>query len=457
MTLFHRARQKRELFLCLLFLLFSLSFAGWFLWQSGGAVSFPQWRTEEGHLYYQLLERTLLPWFPLLVLAVNGGVVVLTLWGLRRRAYLASFAVYLGTLVLFSCTLQAFFAGYGKHLLTLAVGAGAFLATFRLSRCRPNGTLPGTRLPLSHLLAGAILVLSLLGPLFGSSVNGARAWLRLGGFSLQPGQLLLPLLVWYAASRFPCRSLRDIRTFFFLCLAAIASLCLTNDLGGAAILVVLMLVACWYLTDRLTVSAGLLCSLFAMFLIFVRLRGSSVLSRFNSFQVFAEGAGQQYQALYALLYHGLHGSGVGPESHYTLTTTVTYAQNDLAALLPLAILGLGAMLLVLLAFSGLLLGPAHNPAASPYHVVLHSGAAVTLFAQGILNLGGSLNVLPFTGVTFPLLSTGGTALLSSGALLGFCLSAIVWGTSGAEQDRAPRPNLHPFSRKPPVFLRRYLS
>ena len=242
--MFDRARRTRELLLCLLFLLFSLTFALWFVWQSGGVLSVPVWKTVDGHRYYQLLERSLLPGLPLLILAVNGCVVGLTLWGMRRRIYLAGFAACLGTLVLFSCTLQAFFSGYGKHLLTLAAGAGSFWAAFRLSRCRPTGTLPGTRLPLSRLLAGVILALCLLGPLFGTSVNGARAWLRLGGLSLQPGQLLLPLLVWYAASRFPCRSLREVRPFFLLCLAAILSLCLTNDLGGAAILVVLMLVAC---------------------------------------------------------------------------------------------------------------------------------------------------------------------------------------------------------------------
>ena len=231
---------------------------------------------------------------------------------------------------------------------------------------------------------------------------------------------------------------------------------MTNDLGGAAILVVLMLVACWYLTDRLTVSAGLLFSFLAIFLIFLRLRGSSVLSRFNCFRAFDEVGGQQYQALYAVLAHGLHGSGVAPESNYLLSSTVTYAQNDLAALLPLSILGLGAMLLLLLAFAGLLLGPVHNPVVSPYHVVLHSGSVAILFAQGILNLGGSLNVLPFTGIIFPLLSTGGTAMLSSGALLGFSLSAIVWGGSGSGTAQSPRTSLFPFPRKPPAFLRRYL-
>ena len=173
--MFDRARRTRELLLCLLFLLFSLTFALWFVWQSGGVLSVPVWKTVDGHRYYQLLERSLLPGLPLLILAVNGCVVGLTLWGMRRRIYLAGFAACLGTLVLFSCTLQAFFSGYGKHLLTLAAGAGSFWAAFRLSRCRPTGTLPGTRLPLSRLLAGVILALCLLGPLLGTSVNGARA------------------------------------------------------------------------------------------------------------------------------------------------------------------------------------------------------------------------------------------------------------------------------------------
>lgn len=289
--MFHRARQKRELLLCLLFLLFSICFTAWFLEQSGGVVSFPSWDVKEDHLYYQLLERSLLPFFPLLVLVVNGAVLGLTLWGLRRQAYLASLSVCLGTLLLFSITLQAFFAGYSKHLFTLAIGAGAALLAFRLSRVRPTRTSS----PLSRLLAGAILALTVAPLLFGTTINGAQAWLRLGRLSLQPGQILLPLLVWYAAIRFPCRSLRDVCPFFLLCLAAIFSLCFTKDLGGAAILVILLLVACWYLTDRLALSAGLLLASFGIFLIFIQKR-SSILSRFNVFQAFEKAGGQQYQA-----------------------------------------------------------------------------------------------------------------------------------------------------------------
>ena len=145
--MFDRARRKWELLLCLLFLLFSLSFAVWFLWQSGGVLSVPLWTTADGHRYYQLVERALLPWFPLLVLAVNGVVAGLTLWGLRRRAYLAGFAVCLGTLLLFSCTLQAFFAGYGKHLLTLALGRGRPFWPCIAAGSVPPGQFPGQSSP----------------------------------------------------------------------------------------------------------------------------------------------------------------------------------------------------------------------------------------------------------------------------------------------------------------------
>lgn len=437
MTVFQQQRAKKEFFQLALFLIFSLLFLCWLLGESGGILFYPQWKNVEGHLYYTPVARSLLPWFPLLVLGIGAAALLLTLWGLRRQVYLATFAVCLGTLLLFSVTLQAFFSGYGKHLFTLLAGLVALLAALWLSQSRPTLRRLFQRIPLDCLIAALIFILAGITPLLGQEVNGARAWIYLGPLSLQPGQLLMPLLAWYAASRFPCRDQKKVLPFFLLSLLSILSLVVVRDLGNAAILVVLMLVACWYLTDRTVLSAGLLACCAAGLAILVQQRDLS--GRFNQFHAFDQVGSQQYQALYALLRSGLHGSGVGQEADYLASTAVTFAQNDLASLLPLGIFGLGAMVLLLLAFSGLLLDPARNPAASPYHVVLHSGSVSLLFAQGLLNLGGALNVLPFTGVCFPVLSTGGSAMVSTFALLGFCLSALVWGGAGVTAPRPSRP------------------
>ena len=428
--MFQQTRKKKELRLLALFLLFSLLFVLWFLSESGGILFYPQWKNVDGHLYYTPVSRNLFPLFPLLVLGVDAGALFLTLWGLRRQVYLASFAVCLGTLLLFSITLQAFFSGYAKHLLTLLVGVAILLAAFWFSRTRPGLCQLPKGVSLSHLLVVLIVVLAVACPLLGREVNGARAWIYLGPLSLQPGQLLMPLLAWYAASRFPCRDQKQVLPFFLLSGLSILCLVYVKDLGNAAILVVLMLVACWYLTDRFVLCAGLSFCCVSSLMILLQKR-PDLAHRFNSFQGFDAVGSQQYQALYALLHSGLHGSGVGQEAEYLLSTQVTFAQNDLVSVLPLGIFGLGAMILLLLAFSGLILSPARNPAASPYHVVLHSSAVSLLFAQGLLNLGGAYNVLPFTGVCFPLLSTGGSSMVSTFALLGFCLSDLVWGGCGA--------------------------
>lgn len=214
--MFQHRREKKELLLLSLFLLFTVFFTVWFLTESGGLLLFPQWKEVDHHLYYQPVARSLLPLFPLLVLGLDGAVVLLTLWGLRRRAYLASFAVCLGTLLLFSITLQAFFSGYAKHLLTLLAGAAAFLAAFWISRTRPTQRKLFKVIPLSQITAVLIVALSVSCPLLGTQVNGSRAWIYLGPVSLQPGQLLMPLLAFYAASRFPCRDQKQVLPFFLL-------------------------------------------------------------------------------------------------------------------------------------------------------------------------------------------------------------------------------------------------
>lgn len=442
--MFQHRREKKELLLLVLFLLFTVSFTAWFLSESGGVLLFPQWKEVDHHLYYQPVARSLLPLFPLLVLVLDGVVVLLTLWGLRCRAYLASFAVCLGTLLLFSITLQAFFSGYIKHLLTLLAGAAAFLAAFWISRIRPTQQTLFKVIPLSQLTAVLIVALAVSCPLLGTQVNGSRAWIYLGPVSLQPGQLLMPLLSFYAASRFPCRDQKQVLPFFLLSILSIFCLAWVRDLGNAAIMVVLMLVACWYLTDRFTLCSGLFFCCVGLLILFLKIR-PDLAGRFNCFQGLDSVGSQQYQALCAILHSGLQGSGVDQTGDYLWATKVTFAHNDLISILPLSILGLGAMLLLLLAFTGLILDPARNPAASPYHVVLHSGSVSLLFAQGLLNLGGAYNVLPFTGVCFPLLSTGGSSMVSSFALLGFCLSALVWGGCGvAQTERTPglRHKLH---------------
>ena len=60
---------------------------------------------------------------------------------------------------------------------------------------------------------------------------------------------------------------------------------------------------------------------------------------------------------------------------------------------------------------------------SSYYAIAACAAVSMLMAQMALNVFGSLDLLPFTGVTFPFVSRGGTSLLSCWMLMAFIKGA----------------------------------
>ena len=60
---------------------------------------------------------------------------------------------------------------------------------------------------------------------------------------------------------------------------------------------------------------------------------------------------------------------------------------------------------------------------STFYTIGACTAASILLVQTILNVMGTLDVLPFTGVTFPFVSNGGSSMISAWALLGFVKAA----------------------------------
>jgi cell division protein FtsW (lipid II flippase) len=62
-------------------------------------------------------------------------------------------------------------------------------------------------------------------------------------------------------------------------------------------------------------------------------------------------------------------------------------------------------------------------ARSSFYTIGSVTAASILLIQTILNMLGTVDVLPFTGVTFPFLSNGGTSMIGAWALLAFVKAA----------------------------------
>ena len=89
---------------------------------------------------------------------------------------------------------------------------------------------------------------------------------------------------------------------------------------------------------------------------------------------------------------------------------------------------------------------AFAPAVTPFSHLAIVGVSVVLFVQTTLNLGGGADILPFTGINFPFLSSGGSSLLTCGALVGIQLGAMNTSVRISHRTRKQKGGLR-FAKK----------
>lgn len=135
---------------------------------------------------------------------------------------------------------------------------------------------------------------------------------------------------------------------------------------------------------------------------------------------------QVLQALSAMYSGGMWGSGIGygvPHAVPIVTSDFIYA----ALAEEIGLIGCAMLLLIY----GLLFSRGWRAAAaatSPFSVLLSSGLTASIAFQTVLNLGGVTKFLPLTGITLPLISHGGSSLISV---------MIIIGLIAAISDRKP--------------------
>lgn len=126
----------------------------------------------------------------------------------------------------------------------------------------------------------------------------------------------------------------------------------------------------------------------------------------------SEGPGYQIQqAVYAIISGGITGTGLGfgkpqfvPLAHSDFIFSAIL--EEMGSAVGIALLALFAVLLVRLLRTAALL-----PRGQVFERLLLTGIAMHFFAQVLIMVGGTLNLLPLTGVTIPFLSQGGVALM----------------------------------------------
>jgi cell division protein FtsW len=268
-------------------------------------------------------------------------------------------------------------------------------------------------------------------PGVGATVNGARSWVRVGGFSVQPSEFLKLAVVILAADLLARRGTdlagrRSTLVPLGLLATIGAGLCLAQgDLGSAVVLGAIVLSVAWIagvplvplgLMTGAAVSAGLL---------FV-VSSPRRVARFTSFLNVSEEkdhlAYQTYQGFLSMANGGLSGSGIGGSKGKL--GYLPYAHSDFIFAViadELGLIGTGAVIggFIMLVWFGV-----QTALAAPdrFGMLLAGGISAWFGVQAIVNLGGVTGLMPVTGLTLPFFSAGGSSLFVSMTAAGLLLS-----------------------------------
>ena len=396
------------------------------------------------------------PFLLLLILIAHAAMLTLVLFtfGLTQEAIKLCCAVltadFVGSIVLQlvhreACTVdtvlllvlgmstiyQSCFGGLSFALKHYIFGIGAFLMC-QLSYLAVRNPYRAERLkPLWYfffcVLVGAIFFLT-----------GTRGiWIDLGFITLQPSEFLKPVFVLICASsiRTQLRKKSVLGIHFvpdnlllIFCTCVIAALqWYCRDLGSLptflAVAGCAILLRFSYLREKFSVRLTVFLGICACGLVVAAwfLAPAYVQERLHS-DIWSDinGTGyQQVKALTAIAQGGWFGKGAG---NGTLIR-VAASRTDIVFSAISEEWGLFTALMTVVLVLFLPASLITVPPRSYYHSGLAIGVAAVFMVQMTLNIFGSCNLIPFTGVTIPFISQGGSSMLSSGILAGFLKAA----------------------------------
>jgi cell division protein FtsW len=285
----------------------------------------------------------------------------------------------------------------------------------------------GLRVPLRKIralspagLGLAVLMLVLVLTPLGSAINGTKGWFTFGPISFQPVEVAkVALALWgphiLVVKRAVLHQYRHLLVPVVpAALVMFALVMLQPDLGGTITLGVVLIAMLWFAGAPLRLFGAL--ALGAVAGIVVLAIGADYrLSRVLSFLRPEDDPGgaayQATQAMYALADGGLFGKGLGqgPSKWQYLPNVdndfiFALIGEELGFLGCLLVLGLFAML----AITGMRIATRN---IDPWIRMVAATLTVWLVAQAAINIGYVVGLLPVTGITLPLISSGGTSVV----------------------------------------------
>jgi len=372
----------------------------------------------------------------------RGRQLQLSRFGVWLASPLASFhlVVTIATLltllglvmVLSASSVEAYSDGGSAYALFIqqALFAGVGAVLFYLALRIPLKRMRQLSFPLFAL--SVLLLLLVLVPGIGAHVNGARRWIDIGMFSIQPSELVkVTFVVWgshlLVARRAAHASLKEllvplVPAGLLVCLLIVLQPNLSTTIAVGIVLAALL----WF--------GGLPVRLFITILVAGAVAaGALALSagyRSDRMRAFFNPGGdpqgadyQARQAMYSLADGGLWGRGLGqsrakwnylPNSHNDFIFAII--GEELGFLGCALVLGLFALFV----YTGLRIAAR---SVDPFLRLLTATATTWITGQALINIGYVVGLLPVTGLQLPLVSAGGSSLAITLLMFGIIANA----------------------------------
>lgn len=274
------------------------------------------------------------------------------------------------------------------------------------------------------MFVGAVVLL-VCTPIIGAEINGAKRWISLAGFSLQPSEFVKPGFAIFAAWMFAAGRLRENvpgAKFAFFAYALVVALLLAQPDLGQAVVVTAIWFSQWFLAGLSVALVLGLVLLGVISLIGAYFTFPHVASRIDRF--IDPKTGDTYQvdkAMEAFTNGGLFGTGPGEG---LVKTRLPDAHADFIFAVAGEEFGLIACLVLVLAFAFVVLrGFFRLMRETDLFVVLAAAGLLVQFGvQALINMGSTVNLLPTKGMTLPFVSYGGSSLFALALGMGMALA-----------------------------------
>lgn len=346
-----------------------------------------------------------------------GFVLLANVYSFMADANFSTLIAAIGILFCVGAAYQFLFAGFTKYSLvgmgSLAVAAVVYLVCRRFNDMSDQWFWCGVV---------AVCLLLLINVIFGQEDKGAKLAIDLGFFTVQPGEYVKVLTMILGACSFHNRK----RAFVYCgttLLSCVVLVGLINDLGNTIVIFLMFVLMTYLLFDNRKLSLSII-AVAALALVVVVFLKPHALRRFTNLTKVMELRGnvpEQFFAIRSVLFGGIRGRGL---ADCASTLKINAIQHDAAMGGLTAIYGIGITTIAMMGYAVLAALPAFNRSVHPSGYLMLSQFSVYVALQAALNLGGTLDVLPYTGIVAPLISEGANQMLCFGVLLGLAAAAI---------------------------------